>query len=102
LFPYLACRIQRELARLIKQACRNVLFSQRFLCLSRACLGKKIVFSMKWHRKKRFRTDGAHEIAVRSGGHPCGRFCLRAEMPFVQITFTFVLSLSWQMMMILF
>ena len=26
---------------------------QLFLCLSRACLGKKMVFSMKWHRKKR-------------------------------------------------
>jgi hypothetical protein len=29
-------------------------FPQLSLCLSRACLGKKIVFSIKWHRKNTF------------------------------------------------
>jgi hypothetical protein len=32
----------------------NDSFSQRFLCLSRACLGKSIGFSTKWLQKQAF------------------------------------------------
>jgi hypothetical protein len=35
------------------RACINThLVPQRFLCLSRACLAKMIVFGIQWHRKK--------------------------------------------------
>jgi hypothetical protein len=33
-----------------------VLFFEFSLCLSRACLGKMIIFSIKWRKKWRFRT----------------------------------------------
>jgi hypothetical protein len=34
--------------------CEKRLFSQLFLCLSRACLGKMILFSLKWFTKRAF------------------------------------------------
>jgi hypothetical protein len=36
---------------------KTPLFSQLFLCLSRACLGKVFVFKYEWRKKWRFRTS---------------------------------------------
>eukprot|EP01046_Picozoa_sp_COSAG06_P045446 COSAG06_NODE_6284_length_2998_cov_5.244430_2_plen_120_part_00 len=38
------------------RALHKTCFFSTSLCLSRACLGKKIVFSMNWRKKRRFCT----------------------------------------------
>jgi hypothetical protein len=47
----------------------NALFSQLFLCLSRACLGKTSIFKYRMARKRRFRTgvsSSPHRIILQA------------------------------------
>eukprot|EP01046_Picozoa_sp_COSAG06_P023429 COSAG06_NODE_1859_length_8205_cov_15.172095_10_plen_72_part_00 len=45
-------------------SCRNASFGEFSLCLSRACLGETIIFSIKWRKKTRFSAPDSSVRAV--------------------------------------
>ena len=52
-------RVADQFLDLMRQGFRHLfenadLVSQLFLCLSRACLGKKMIFAVKWRKKGAF------------------------------------------------
>jgi hypothetical protein len=53
--------------------CRSASFFEFYPCLSRACLGKMVVFIHKWRKRTRFLTDSqrqqSHRPALQSHGH---------------------------------
>jgi hypothetical protein len=51
------------------------------LCLSRACLGKTIMFSIKWHRKKAAFSYRPAYAAQRINALPTSRYSIRVTAP---------------------
>ena len=79
-----AAAAARRLAYLQKT---RLLIFEFSLCLSRACLGKMIIFSIKWHKKTRFLADVARRLrpvgwrpdVVERKAVPAGPFSVRVK-----------------------
>ena len=64
--------------------CRNASLFEFSMCLSRACLGKMIIFTSKWRKKTRFRTHllrvrPADLLVERESPVPHARICLPVD-----------------------
>jgi hypothetical protein len=70
----------KELQMLLLKEKTQPLFSQRFLCLSRACLGKMIHFIYQWHRKK-WRVSHRIDRGFLAWIHPLVLLCYANQKP---------------------